>query len=126
MSLWSKFMDVVTITWIASVFVSFMPEYHHFMEQLVVFLLIFFAADFLILYFNSKGIKDFIRNEWFGILMVFPWFRVFRIVGLLKVLGITKIAKGSKALKVFESSTYSKGKEFGEMGRQVKKRTKKN
>jgi len=111
-----SFFDVVTVIWVITLFLAFSPVHEEGANMLSEWLLPVFALEFIHLYRKAGSFKKFLGKHWLGLILVFPWFRIFKVVGLLKV---ARISQDAKIAKILESKPYETGKEFAELGRTV-------
>ena len=102
---WSKFVDIVTITWLCIFVIGYfsMGKVANICNLLNIAILSVFIVDLILIYRKSDNWYNFLTKNWFNILMVVPYFRVFRIFRMFKVLRLfkfMKIIKVGKAIKI--------------------------
>ena len=77
-----------------------------------------FVADVWVSYRKVRSLKLFVKKHWLDILMVIPYFRVFRIARILRLARFVRIARAAKAIqpaKVVKALKVFKGAKFGKV-----------
>lgn len=100
--IWTKLVDITTIVWISVFLLGFVIKdaiIKQVCNQFNFFLLPVFILDLYYLYKKTGKIKKFLKEKWLDILLVIPYFRIFRILRFTKVLRLIKIFKFTKARK---------------------------
>ena len=92
MVMWDRFVDFITVVWLTVFFVGIAnpgltPDY------LELGLLSVFVLDLVVKYRREPNIKTFVRKRWVDILMVIPYFRIFRMLKLFRLIRVLKAAK---------------------------------
>ena len=115
--LWSRSVNGTTIFWLGLFFVglfAFDSDLLGFEEPLIIIpeeleapweiiswiIWIIFVVDVYFKYRKSENWRAFLRNHWFDILLIIPFFRILRIFRLLRLLKTMKFSRiGIKAVK---------------------------
>ena len=106
---WSKFVDIVTVIWLIIFIIGFFnsEKITRYCNILNIIILIVFITDLVIIYIYSENRKKFIKKNWLDILMVIPYFRIFRILRIFRVLKITRVLKTVRTIKIAKHITKS-------------------
>ena len=99
---WTKVVDITTIVWISVFFLGFIVKdegINQICNKFNFFLLPVFILDLYYLYKEAGTIRKFFREKWLDILLVIPYFRIFRILRFSKILKLIKIFKFTKVRK---------------------------
>ena len=60
------------------------------MDSITLFMLPFFVMDLMMKYYSLGHSKTFLKNHWLSILLVIPYFRVFKIAKLSQITQVSK------------------------------------
>jgi voltage-gated potassium channel len=100
---WVIFVDVVTINWLVvfavGVFTSNEVTADR-CEFITLLLLPVFVIDLFVLLKRADNFRSFIKQHWFDILIVIPYFRVFRLLKFARVLRALRLIKLARFLGI--------------------------
>lgn len=99
---WTKVVDITTIVWISVFFLGFIvrdEEINQICNKFNFLLLPIFVLDLYYLCKEAGKIRKFFREKWLDILLVIPYFRIFRVLRFSKILKLIKIFKFTKVRK---------------------------
>lgn len=105
---WSQFVDFVTIAWLFLFFIGIVTTGYlsDICGIINLMLLSVFMMDLVFICRRSKSFSQFFKKHWFDVLLVIPFFRIFRAAKMLrgvkavKAIGALKKVKGVKAIKI--------------------------
>jgi voltage-gated potassium channel len=100
---WAIFVDVVTINWLVVFAVGLFTSNEVTADQcefITLLLLPVFVIDLFILLKRADNYQTFIKQHWFDILIVIPYFRVFRLLKFAKVLRALRLIKFARLLGI--------------------------
>ncbi len=90
--MWDRFVDLVTILWLGIFFANiYRPGL--FPASIELGLLSVFIADLVIKARTEPSLSTFLRERWTDILMVIPYFRIFRVLRFTRLLRICRTAR---------------------------------
>ncbi len=106
---WNHFVDLTTIVWLSAFMVSLLGSDLGFIifdssvlflaDTITLFALPIFIIDLVIKFYSFGHSKSFFKKHWISIIMVIPYFRIFKILRLVKVVGLLKFSRIPKAIK---------------------------
>ena len=106
---WNHFVDLITIIWLSAFMVSLLGSDLGFIivdsnvlflaDTITLFALPIFIIDLVIKFYSFGHSKSFFKKHWISIIMVIPYFRIFKILRLVKVVGLLKFSRIPKAIK---------------------------
>ena len=97
---WILFVDIVTGIWLCMFILTFFlsEEIKRIFDIILLSMLFIYLIDLVFIYKNSKR-KNFFKDHWFDIVVVIPYFRLFRFLKFIRFLKMARISKGTKAIK---------------------------
>ena len=125
---WSKFVDLVTIIWLVIFVLGFFtsPSLEDTLRTVNIAILSIFVIDLGVSYWKVRSPSLFVRKHWLDILMVIPYFRVFRIARILRLARFIRIFKSVKAFRSVKLIRFGKVSmilhEIGDLVRTTKSR----
>lgn len=108
---WVIFVDVVTINWLVVFAVGLFTSNKVTAEQcefITLLLLPVFVIDLFILLKRADNYRTFIKQHWFDILIVIPYFRVFRLLKFARVLRALRLIKFARFLGITRAARKTK------------------
>ena len=93
---WDRFVDFATVIWLV-IFVIGLTASTLIPANVQLVLLAVFVVDLGVKYRREPNLRTFLRRRWTDILMVIPYFRIFRILKFVRLLRILKTARIAKA-----------------------------
>ena len=98
---WTNFVDLVTVFWLAAFTCGLLVSNEDTANlcKLITFLLFpIFVTDLYFLFKRENDFRTFVKKRWFDILLVVPYFRIFRILKFARLLRALKVIKFAKIL----------------------------
>lgn len=107
---WSRFVDLITVIWLVIFILRFFtsPALSDALEIANIAILSVFVADLGVSYRKARSISVFFRKHWFDILMVIPYFRIFRIARILRLARFIRIARAVKVIRMTKTLRIAK------------------
>jgi len=106
---WNHFVDLATIIWLAAFMISLLGSDLGFIivdsnvlflaDTITLFALPIFIIDLVIKFYYFGHSKSFFKKHWVSIILVIPYFRIFKILRLVKVVGLVKFSRIPQAMK---------------------------
>ena len=95
---WPRIVDVVTVIWLAVFILGFFvsPALADTLRMVNIVILSVFVADLWVSYRKVRSVPVFVKKHWLDILMVVPYFRIFRVARILRLVRFVRIARGVK------------------------------
>lgn len=92
---WKKSVDIVTVIWLISFILSYFVSgiLKSLTNTISIFVAVFFIIDLIIIFREIGSIKIFLKQNWLDILLLIPFFRLFKVLRFAKVKRIGKIYK---------------------------------
>ena len=87
---WDYFVDIATVLWL-TLFVLGYTNQLATPDLILQTMLAIFVADLVVKYRREGNLKSFLRHRWTDILLVMPWFRVFRLLKFIRMLRLLRI-----------------------------------
>ncbi len=88
---WDYFVDIATVVWL-TLFVLGYTNQLAVPDLIIQSMLAIFVADLVVKYRREGNLKSFLRHRWTDIVLVMPWFRVFRLLTFIRMLRLPRIA----------------------------------
>ena len=82
---WDRFVDVVTLVWLVIFAIGF-TSLTFIPANVSLALLGVFVVDLGVKYRREPNLRTFLRRRWTDILMVIPYFRIFRVLRFVRLL----------------------------------------
>jgi len=93
---WDRFIDLATVIWLA-LFIVGLVSSALIPGNVQLVLLAVFVADLGVKFHTDPDKRTFLRRRWTDILMVIPYFRIFRILKFVRLLRFLKTVRIAKA-----------------------------
>lgn len=103
MKTWTIFVDVVTILWLTVFAVGLITPSEIIADRcnfISLLLLPVFVANLYILFRQADNFRLFIKQRWLDILIVIPYFRLFRVLSFARVIRALKLIKMARLLGI--------------------------
>ncbi len=97
--MWDRFIDLVTVFWLAVFFTNLVVSLGEPFEIILLALISVYVADLGVKYRRVRNLKRFLREHWLSVLMVIPYLRVLRILRLLRLLRFLRFLRVGRALR---------------------------
>jgi len=91
--MWDRFVDAITVIWLAIFFVDLTGPSTRFSDTLLLSMLPIYVFDLGVKYKRAENTKDFFQHHWLSILMVIPYFRILRTARMLRALRMIRFAR---------------------------------
>jgi len=105
---WSHVVDFASALWLLLFAISLTPMTRAWVEDALLVILLVFVADLCVLYVQSNlRPYQFVRSFWVEIILLIPYFRIFRIL---------RVGRFIRALKFVRVQRLSKLLRFAEIG----------
>jgi len=119
---WTRVVDVVTIIWLAIFIFGFFvsPALADTLRMVNIAILSVFVADLWVSYRKVRSVSVFAKKHWLDILMVIPYFRIFRVARILRLIRFARIVRGAKVARLGKGALIVH--EIGDLLRAVKSR----
>ena len=105
---WTAFVNVATVVWLVLFGLSFAPSDWStppWIDTLALGLLSVFVTDLGVTYYRARlAPVAFMRRHWFDVLLVIPYFRIFRILRVGRGLRLLKLFRTQKATKLVRTA----------------------
>lgn len=103
---WTRLVDAITVFWLAVFVLGFFtsPGIARVCNILNIAILAVFAADLVLTYKDSDNRRTFLKRHWLDVLMIIPYFRIFRILRIARLLRVAKVVRVAKVAKVGKAS----------------------
>ena len=111
---WTIFVDLITVIWLIAFFVGLLnreTSITRYCNIINLAILPIFLTDLFFIYRETSSLKVFLKTKWLDILLVIPYFRIFRllrfarVIRFLKVIRFAKVSRGTKAVKKLNRAT---------------------
>lgn len=106
---WNRFVDVISIIWVIAFTISFLASdlgviiidinMVYLIDNFTFFILPVFVVDLMVKYYLLGHSRTFFRKHWISILLVIPYFRVFKMLSFIKFINITKLIQITQVTK---------------------------
>jgi len=98
---WSRLVDIVTIIWLIIFILGFFasPALADALRMANITILSVFVVDLWVSYRKVRSLPIFLKRHWLDILMVIPYFRIFRVARILRLARFIRIARGVKIVR---------------------------
>ncbi len=104
---WMLLVDIAAFVWLSAFIVSLLsyldvfanvaPRILEVTDTITLLVLPLFAADLTLKYRLSKSPKKFLKKHWMSLIILLPYFRIFKVLSVLHVAGFARLGKIPRA-----------------------------
>jgi voltage-gated potassium channel len=112
---WQTFIDLVTVVWLSVFGASLAGFASGWIKAVSLAIAGVFVVDLVVIFRQSAGVRDFLRRAWLDLLLLIPFFRIFRVGRIARAFRLKRLARMIRRKKslsrVLRADTMERGLE---------------